>query len=148
MTESPNWIVWLLVGLAILPMAIPVYRRYQVVRLRLTAPRVRGLMNIVPARLPFSRSLYLTPKGMTALHPERSGKSRIRFGLITSTLIAFPLLTVLTGIVYHRIAIETFNPPYFSILVRPGGAWHHVEFIISPWLNFLITVDGEVVCRM
>src|SRR5690349_6496428 len=32
--------------------------------------------------------------------------------------------------------------------MRPGGAWHHVEFIISPWLNFLITVDGEVVCRM
>jgi hypothetical protein len=105
-------------------------------------------MNIVPARLPFSRSLYLTPKGMTALHPERSGKSRIRFGLITSTLIAFPLLTVLTGIVYHLIAIETFNPPYFSILVRPGGAWHHVEFIISPWLKFLITVDGEVVSRI
>jgi hypothetical protein len=120
MTESPNWIVWLLVGLAILPMAIPVYRRYQVVRLRLTAPRVRGLMNIVPARLPFSRSLYLTPKGMTALHPERSGKSRIRFGLITSTLIAFPLLTVLTGIVYHRIAIETFNPPYFFDIGETG----------------------------
>ena len=136
MTDSPNWIVWLLVGLAILPMAIPVYRRYQVVRLRLTAPRVRGLMTDVPARLPFSRSLYLAPKGMTALHLERGGKSRIWFGLITSSLIMFPLLIVLTGIVYHRIAVENFNPPYFSILVRPGGAWHHVEFMISPWTKF------------
>src|SRR5262249_19520013 len=51
----------------------PVYRRYQVVRLRLTAPWVRGLMTDVPARLPFSRSLYLTPKEMTALHLQRAG---------------------------------------------------------------------------
>jgi hypothetical protein len=148
MTDSPNWIVWLLVGLAISPMVIPVYRRYQVVRLRLTAARVRGLMNTVPARLPLKRSLYLSPRGMTALHLEGRGNSRVRFSFVISTLIAILLLTILTGIVYDRIVIETFNPPYYSIWVRPGGARHHVEFIISPWLNFLMTVDGEVVCRI
>jgi hypothetical protein len=32
--------------------------------------------------------------------------------------------------------------------VRPGAGRHHVEFIISPWSNFLMMVDGEVVCRI
>jgi hypothetical protein len=132
-----NWMPWLLIALAILPMVIPVWRRYQIVRLRLT-PAFKK-----------SRSPYLpTPRIMTASHLERRGISRIWFVLAIQLAIAIPLITVLTGIVYHRIAIETFNPPYYSIWVRPGAARHHVEFIISPWFNFLMTVDGEVVYRI
>jgi hypothetical protein len=144
-----NWMVWLLIGLAVFPMLIPVQRRYHVVRLRLTA--AAWVWNAVPARLSFKKksSPYLpTPRSMTALHLERRGISRIWFVLAIQLLIAIPLLTVLTGIVYYRVTIETFNPPYYSIWVRPGGARHHVEFIISPWLNFLMTVDGEVVFRI
>jgi hypothetical protein len=85
---------------------------------------------------------------MTALHLERRAISRMWFVWIIQLLIAIPLLMVLTGVVYDRIVIETFNPPYYSIWVKPGAARHHVEFIISPWLNFLMTVDGEVVYRI
>jgi hypothetical protein len=50
-----------LVGLAIIPMLIPAQRRYQVLRLRLTAARLRGFNKTVPARLLFKnkRSPYL-----------------------------------------------------------------------------------------
>jgi len=54
----PNWAIWLLVGLAIFPMVIAAWRRYQVVRLRLTTPRRWGLKNTVPTRLE-KRSSYL-----------------------------------------------------------------------------------------
>ena len=85
---------------------------------------------------------------MTALHLERRGISRIWFLVAIQLLIAIPLLTVFAGVVYYRIAIETFNPPYYSIRMRPGGVLHRVEFIISPWFNFLMTIDGEVVYRI
>lgn len=85
---------------------------------------------------------------MTVLHLERRGISRIWFVLAIELLLAIPLLTMLTGIVYYRIAIETFNPPYYSIRMRSGGVVHHVEFIISPWRNFLMTIDGKVVYRI
>lgn len=85
---------------------------------------------------------------MTASHLERRGISRIWFVLATQLLIAIPLLIVLTGIVYYRIAIDSFNPPYYSIWVRPGGVRHRIEFIISPWYNFLMTIDGEIVIRI
>jgi hypothetical protein len=45
MENTPNWMLWLLVGLAIIPMLIPAQRRYQVLRLRLTAARLRGFQN-------------------------------------------------------------------------------------------------------
>jgi hypothetical protein len=32
--------------------------------------------------------------------------------------------------------------------MSPGGVVHRVEFIISPWRNFLMTVDGKVVYRI
>jgi hypothetical protein len=144
-----NWMLWLLIGLAVFPMLIPVLRRYQVVRLRLAA--AAWVWNAVPAQLSFKkkRSPYLpTPRRMTALHLERRGISRIWFVFATQLLIAIPLLAVLAGIVYYRIAIDTFNPPYYSILMRSGGVVHHVEFIISPWRNFLMTIDGDVVYRI
>jgi hypothetical protein len=147
--QMKNWMLWLLIALAILPMVIPVWRRYQVVRLRLTA--AAWVWNLVPARssLKKSRSPYLpTPRSTTALHLERRGISRTWFVLAIQLLIAIPLLTVLIGIVYHRIWIETFNPPYYSIRVRSGGVLHHVEFIMSPWHNLLMTIDGEVVYRL
>jgi len=132
-----NWMPWLLIALAILPMVIPVWRRYHIVRLRLTPAFKKN------------RSPYLpTPRSMTALHLERRGISRTWFVLAIQLLIAIPLLTVLTGIVYYRIAIETFNPPYYSIWVRPGEVRHRVEFIVSPWDGFLMTIDGEVVYRI
>jgi hypothetical protein len=37
-----------------------------------------------------------------------------------ANLIAIPLLVVLTGIVYYRISIDFFSPPYYSIWIRPG----------------------------
>jgi hypothetical protein len=122
-----NWMPWVLIALAILPMIIPIWRRYQIVRLRLTAASGK------------TGSLYLpTSRSMTASHLERRGISRIWFVLAIQLLIAIPLLTVFIGIVYDRISIETFNPPYYSIWVRPGAARHRVEFIISPWLKFLM----------
>jgi hypothetical protein len=63
-------------------------------------------------------------------------------------VITIPLLAVFAGVVYYRITIETFNPPYYSIRMSPGGVVHRVEFIISPWRNFLMTVDGKVVYRI
>jgi hypothetical protein len=144
-----NWMPWLLIGLAVLPMVIPVWRRYQVVRLRLAA--AAWVWNAVPARLSFKkkRAPYLpAPRRMTALHLERRGISRIWFVLAIQLLIAIPLLAVLAGIVYYRIAIETFDPPYYLIRIRSGGVVHHVEFIISPWRNLLMTIDGEVVSRI
>jgi len=145
-----DWMFWLLVGLAIFPMLIPVQRRYQVLRLRRTAARMRGLQSAVPAWLSFkeTRSPYLTLRGMKAIHLERRGNSRVWFVLTITNLIAIPLLAVLTGIVYYRIAIEAFSPPYYSIWVRPGEVRHRVEFIISPWHDFLMTIDGEVVFRI
>jgi hypothetical protein len=145
-----DWMFWLLVGLAIFPMLIPVQRRYQVLRLRHTAARMRGLQSAVPARLSFkeTRFPYLTLRGTKALHLERRGNSRVWFVLTITNLIAIPLLAVLTGIVYYRIAIEAFSPPYYSIWVRPGEVRHRVEFIISPWHDFLMTIDGEVVFRI
>jgi hypothetical protein len=145
-----DWTFWLLVGLAIFPMLIPVQRRYQVVRLRRTAARMRSLRSAVPARLSFkeTRSPYPTLRGTKALHLERRGNSRVWFVLIMTNVIAIPLLAVLTGIVYYRIAIDSFNPPYYSIWMRPGEVRHRVEFIISPWHDFLMTIDGEVVFRI
>jgi hypothetical protein len=101
-----DWVFWLLVGLAIFPMLIPVQRRYQVLRLRHTAARMRGLQNAVPARLSFkeTRSPYLTLRGMKALHLERRGNSRVWFVLTITNLIVIPLLAVLTGIAYYRIS--------------------------------------------
>jgi hypothetical protein len=150
MKDAPNWMPWLLVGLAIFPMLIPAWRRYQVLRLRGTAARLRRLKNAVPAGLSFEkkRSPYLTPRGMLALHVERRGISRVWFVLVISNLIAIPLLTVLTGVVYYRISIESFSPPYYSIWVKLSERRHRVEFIISPWRDFLMTVDGEVVYRI
>jgi hypothetical protein len=150
MENTPNWMFWLLVGLAVIPMLIPAHRRYQVLRLRLTAARLRSSKNTARPWLSFKkkRSPYLPipiPRGMTALQPEPRGNSRIWFVLAIQLLIAIPLLVVFAGAVYYRIAIETFNPPYYSIRVKPGGVVHHLEFIISPWRNFLITVDGKVV---
>jgi hypothetical protein len=141
-----NWMVWLLIGLAVLPMVIPVWRRYRVVRLRLTA--AAWVWNAVRTRssVKKKRSPYLpAPRRMTALHLERRGISRIWFVLVISNLIMIPLLTVFAGIVYYRIAIETFDPPYYLIRMRSSGVVHHVEFIISPWRNFLMTFDAEVV---
>jgi hypothetical protein len=145
-----DWMFWLLVGLAIFPMLIPVQRRYQVLRLRRTAARRWGLQNAVPARLSFkeTRFPYLTLRGMKALHLERRSNSRIWFVLTITNLIAIPLLVVLTGIVYYRISIDYFSPPYYSIWMRPGEVRHRVEFIISPWREFLMTIDGEVVFRI
>jgi hypothetical protein len=96
-----DWMFWLLVGLAIFPTLIPVQRRYQVLRLRRTAARMRGLQSAVPARLSFkeTRSPYLTLRGMKALHLERRDNSRVWFVLTITNLIAIPLLAVLTGIV-------------------------------------------------
>ena len=147
--QMKNWMLWLLIGLAVFPMLIAAGRRYHVVRLRLTA--APWVWNAVPAWLSFKkkRSLYLpTPRQMTALHLERRGISRIWFVSAAQLLIAIPLLAVLAGIVYYQIWIETFNPPYYSIRVRSGGVLHHVEFIISPWRNLLMTIDGEVVFRL
>ena len=142
-----DWAFWLLIGLAIFPMLIPVQRRYQVVRLRRTAARMPGLQNAVPARLSFkdTRSPYLTLRGIKALHLERRGNRGLWFVLTITILISVPLLAVLTGVVYYRIAINSFDPPYYTIWVRPGEVRHHVEFIISPWHDFLMTIDGEVV---
>lgn len=148
--DMKDWVFWLLVGLAIFPILIPVQRRYQVLRLRRTAVRMRGFQNAIPARLSFkeTRSRYLTLRGMKALHLERRGNSRVWFVLTITNLIAIPLIAVLTGIVYYRIAIDSFSPPYYSIWIRPGGVRHRVEFIISPWREFLMTIDGEVVFRI
>ena len=143
-----DWAFWLLIGLAIFPMLIPVQRRYQVVRLR-TAARMPGLQNAVPARLSFkeTRSPYLTLREMKALH-QRRGNRRLSFVLTITILISVPLLAVFTGIVYYRIAIDSFNPPYYAIWVRPGEVRHRVEFIISPWHDFLMTIDGEVAFKI
>jgi hypothetical protein len=153
MENTPNWMLWLLVGLAIIPMLIPAQRRYQVLRLRLTAARLRGFNKTAPARLLYKnkRSLYLpipVPIGITALHKEPHCNTRVWIVLAMQLLITIPLLAVFAGVVYYRITIETFNPPYYSIRVSPGGVVHRVEFIISPWRNFLMTVDGKVVYRI
>jgi hypothetical protein len=122
MENTPNWMFWLLVGLAVIPMLIPAQRRYQVLRLRLTAARLRSSKNTARPWLSFKkkRSPYLPipiPRGMTALHPEPRGNSRIWFVLAIQLLIAIPLLVVFAGAVYYRIAIETFRS---SVLFDPG----------------------------
>ena len=68
--------------------------------------------------------------------------------LIMLNLTAIILLVVFAAIVYHRLAVDRISPPVYSIWVRPGEVRHHVEFIISPWRDFLMTIDGEVVFRI
>jgi hypothetical protein len=138
MKDTPWWL-WLLVGCAIVPMLIPAWRRYQVVRLRLTAPRQWGLKNAVPTRLE-KRSSYLTPR----VHLERRRISGIWLVLAISNLIAIPVLTVLAGIVYNRIAIEWIRPPVYSIWIKPVATMHHTEFIISPAYGLQMTIDGSI----
>lgn len=147
--QMKNWMLWLLIALAILPMVIPVWRRHRIVRLRLTAAAC--VWNLVPARSSLKKkqiSVPTYPKKYDGVTPETRGVSRIWFVLAIQLLIAIPLLTVLTGILYYRIAIETLNPPYYSIWVRPGEVRHRVEFIISPWHDLLMTIDGKVVYRI
>src|SRR5947209_2679069 len=106
--------LWLLIALAILTNVIPVWRRYQVVRLRLTA--APWAWNIVPARLSFkkNRSPYLPIARNTAtLHLKRGPISRIWLVLVIFNLIAIPVLTVLTGLVYNRIVIDRISPPVY-----------------------------------
>ena len=73
---------------------------------------------------------------------------RIWYVLGIVNLIVILLLTVFAGAVYHRIAIEAFSPPYYSIWVRPGEERHLVEFIVSPWDGFLMTIDGKLVFKI
>jgi hypothetical protein len=139
MKDTPWWL-WLLIGCAIVPMLIPVWRRYQVVRLRLTPPpRHWGLKNVVPARLE-RRSSYLTPQ----VHLERRHISRIWLALVITNLIAIPVLTVLAGFVYNRIVIDWLRPPVYSIRVRPALIWHRTEFVISPSYGVLMTIDARI----
>jgi hypothetical protein len=60
-------------------------------------------------------------------------------------LIAIPVLTVLTGIVYNRIVIDWIRPPVYSIWIKPAATLHHTEFIISPTYGFQMTIDGMIV---
>jgi hypothetical protein len=138
MKDTPWWLWWLLllVGLAIVPKLIPAWLRYQLLR---TAPLQWGLKNAVPARLT-KRSSYLTPR----VHLERRRISRIWFVLAISNLIAIPVLTVLTGIVYNRIVIDWLRPPVYSIRVKPAATWHRAEFVISPAYGFQMTIDAVV----
>ena len=59
-------------------------------------------------------------------------------------LIAIPVLTVLAGIVYNRIAIEWIRPPVYSIWIKPVATMHHTEFIISPAYGLQMTIDGSI----
>jgi hypothetical protein len=68
--------------------------------------------------------------------------TRAWFILAISNLVAILLLAVLAAIVYHRIAMDTFSPPVYSIWVKPGEIWHHVEFVISPTHGFDMTISG------
>jgi hypothetical protein len=43
---------------------------------------------------------------------------------------------------------EAFSPPYYSIWVRPGEERHLVEFIVSPYHGFLMTIDGKLVFKI
>lgn len=131
-----------MIGCAIVPMLIPAWRRYQVVRLRLTAPRRWGLKNAVPTRLELEkRSSYLIPR----VHLERHRISRIWFVLAISNSIAIPVLIVLAGIVYNRFGIEWIRPPVYSIWIRPAATLHHAEFVISPAYGFQMTIDGMII---
>ena len=138
MKASPWWL-WLLVGLAIVPMLIPAWRRYQVSRLRLTPPRRWGLKNAVPSRLK-PRSSYLTPRGQ----PEGRRISRIWFVVAISCLIAIPVLIFLAGLVYNRIVIDPLRPPVYSIRVRPAAIWHHAEFVVSPAYGFQLAITRRL----
>ena len=62
-------------------------------------------------------------------------------------IVILPFM-VCAGAVYHRIVIEAFSPPYYSIWVRPGEERHLVEFIVSPWDGFLMTIDGKLVFKI
>ena len=139
MKDTPWW-VWLLIGCAIVPMLIPAWRRYEVLRLRLTPPRQWGLKNAVPSRLE-KRSSYLNPRG----HVERRRISRIWLVVAISNLIAIPVLVVLTGFVYKQIVIDWLRPPVYSIWVRPATIWHHAEFVISPTYGFQMVIDARIV---
>jgi hypothetical protein len=140
-----NWMLWLLIALAILPMVIPVWRRYQVVRHRLTA--APWAWNIVPSPLSFkkNRSPYLPiPRNTTALQLKRQGISKIWLVLAIFNLITIPVLTVLAGLVYDRIVIDRISPPVYSIFIRPAATLRHAEFVISPAYGFQMTIDGMI----
>jgi hypothetical protein len=61
----------------------------------------------------------------------------------TVYFVAIFSLVVLAGIVYHRITMDMFSPPVYSIWARPGEKWHHAEFFISPTYGFQMTMDGK-----
>jgi hypothetical protein len=143
--QMKNWMLWLLIALAILPMVIPVWRRYQVVRHRLTA--APWAWNIVPSPLSFkkNRSPYLPiPRNTTALQLKRQGVSKIWLVLAIFNLITIPVLTVLAGLVYDRIVIDRISPPVYSIFIRPAATLRHAEFVISPAYGFQMTIDGMI----
>ena len=66
---------------------------------------------------------------------------KISFILAVANLIAIITLSILAAIVYHRLAFDNLSPPVYSIWVRPGEKWHHVEFVISPYNGFQMTID-------
>jgi hypothetical protein len=103
MKDTPWWL-WLLVGCAIVPMLIPAWRRYQVVRLRLTAPRQWGLKNAVPTRLE-KRSSYLTPR----VHLERSRINRIWLVVAISNDFLFSARSPY-WFVHKQIVIDWLRP--------------------------------------
>jgi hypothetical protein len=59
-------------------------------------------------------------------------------------LIAIPVLTVLTGLVYNRIVIERISPPVYSIFIRPATTLRHAEFVVSPAYGFQMAIDGMI----
>jgi hypothetical protein len=145
MEDTPWWPYWpwwlwgvsLLVGLAIAPKVIPVWLRYQLLR---TLPPRWDLKNPLPARL---RKTIPIPTRRAAV--ERRRISGIWLVLAIFNLITIPALTLLAGIVYHRIVIDWLRPPVYSILVKPTATWHHVGFVISPVYGFQMTIDAVVV---
>ena len=72
-------------------------------------------------------------------------RTNIRFWLIWTVvyLVAILLLAIFAAVVYDRIAIGRFSPPFYSIWARTGETWHHADFLISPTYGFHMAIDGR-----
>jgi len=72
-------------------------------------------------------------------------RTNIRVWLISTVvyLVAILLLAIFAAVVYDRIAIGRFSPPFYSIWARPGETWHHADFLISPTYGFQMAIDGR-----
>ena len=63
--------------------------------------------------------------------------------LVVADLVAILLLTIFAAVVYDRIAIDRFNPPVYSIRVKPVETWYHAQLVISPSYGLDMAIDGK-----